>query len=198
MLVYYFEYTINQGVLPVIDFVTIGAVPKDAPTERNEKLYVVYQLLYQIGVFISRSSISCFRIERLWVFPVLQVRGSASTAKEVRLQKMMIELFSMSNSNIETNKRQLANLVLFLVIAVRETTKSAIVIFGLILWEGLLGGASYVNSFWSVSQNTPSKTREWALGVTALGDTIGITCSAITDTFLECALRRLRGQACQQ
>ena len=32
-----------------------------------------YQVLYQVGVFASRSSVNLFRIKRLWILPILQV-----------------------------------------------------------------------------------------------------------------------------
>lgn len=44
--VYLFEYTINQGVAPALSY----------DNRTNRDTYPVYQLLYQIGVFLSRSS----------------------------------------------------------------------------------------------------------------------------------------------
>mmetsp|Transcript_6453 Transcript_6453/g.19561 ORF Transcript_6453/g.19561 Transcript_6453/m.19561 type:complete len:369 (-) Transcript_6453:298-1404(-) len=116
MLVYYFEYTINQGVLPVIDFVSFGRLhPQDSSREetmgdkpRNWNIYVAYQLLYQVGVFISRSSISIVKIKRLWLLTLLQM----------------------------------LNLCFLLIVAAKELLHSAWLMFGIVVWEGLLGGAS--------------------------------------------------------
>lgn len=33
-----------------------------------------YQVLYQVGVFVSRSSLCCMKIRKLWIFSFLQVR----------------------------------------------------------------------------------------------------------------------------
>ena len=57
-LVYYSEYVINQGVLPTIIF----EVNENSFFKKGRDYYVVYQMLYQVGVFISRSSVSFYRI----------------------------------------------------------------------------------------------------------------------------------------
>ena len=56
-LVYLAEYTINQGVVAVY-----------AGDD-----YATFQMMYQTGVFFSRSSVNVFRIEKLWILPVLQI-----------------------------------------------------------------------------------------------------------------------------
>ncbi|XKL69286.1 hypothetical protein PGB90_007055 [Kerria lacca] len=63
-LVYYFEYVINQGLaeLSILDNSFI-----DRKTQ-----YRWYQVCYQIGVFISRSSIQIIQIKKLWIIAFLQ------------------------------------------------------------------------------------------------------------------------------
>jgi len=56
-LVYIAEYLINSGVLAALKF------PNAPPAIGVDIQYVYYQFLYQIGVFISRSSISFVRLE---------------------------------------------------------------------------------------------------------------------------------------
>lgn len=34
-----------------------------------------YQTLYQVGVLVSRSSLCCVKIRKLWALALLQVRG---------------------------------------------------------------------------------------------------------------------------
>lgn len=66
-LVYFCEYLINQGVF--------GTLTKF----RNKKHYNIsrtysaFQFVYQIGVFISRSSLSFIKIPALWLLAMLQV-----------------------------------------------------------------------------------------------------------------------------
>ena len=37
---------------------------------------------YQLGVFISRSSVNVFKINKLWTLPVLQVQRERETERE--------------------------------------------------------------------------------------------------------------------
>lgn len=63
-VVYFCEYFINQALFELITFASWIPI--------NEQ-YRWYQLLYQIGVFISRSSVNLIHIRKLWIFAVLQV-----------------------------------------------------------------------------------------------------------------------------
>lgn len=45
----------------------------------------MFQALYQIGVFVSRSSCGYAPIERMWILAVLQVRPSPTSADESRV-----------------------------------------------------------------------------------------------------------------
>lgn len=67
-LVYLAEYTINQGVAPTLLF------PLDqSPFERFRDFYPAYATIYQLGVFISRSSLPFFRLKALYPPSWLQV-----------------------------------------------------------------------------------------------------------------------------
>jgi len=63
-LVYLFEYFINQGLFELIEF--------DVDWMTHGVQYKTYQVLYQIGVFISRSSINLVTIKKTWLLAVLQ------------------------------------------------------------------------------------------------------------------------------
>ena len=49
-------------------------------------------------------------------------------------------------------------------------------VFLLVLWEGLLGGAAYVNTFHNISrdEDIADTAREFALGITSVADSISI------------------------
>lgn len=69
--VYFSEYVINQGVSPTLLF-PIDQLPKWLFSSYRD-IYVVYGFLYQLGVFISRSStIWGFRFQHLYLLSVLQ------------------------------------------------------------------------------------------------------------------------------
>lgn len=67
LLVYVAEYTINQGVSPTLLF----PLP-DTPFSHYRSFYPFYNFLYQLGVFISRSSTPFFRIHNLYFPSLLQ------------------------------------------------------------------------------------------------------------------------------
>uniref|UniRef100_A0A6M2E3D4 Battenin n=1 Tax=Xenopsylla cheopis TaxID=163159 RepID=A0A6M2E3D4_XENCH len=47
-------------------------------------------------------------------------------------------------------------------------------VFGIVLWEGLLGGGAYVNTFYRMTHEIPLKERKFSMGITALADSLGI------------------------
>ena len=59
------------------------------------------------------------------------------------------------------------------------------VVFLLILYEGLLGGAAYVNTFMKVSDEVGNEDREFALGCVGVSDSFGIVLAAIISLWLE-------------
>ncbi|CAK4030562.1 related to btn1 [Lecanosticta acicola] len=67
-LVYLAEYTINQGVAPTLLF-PLG----ESPFKHFRAFYPTYGTIYQLGVFISRSSLPFVRIRSLYLPSFLQV-----------------------------------------------------------------------------------------------------------------------------
>ncbi|KAE8352666.1 protein btn1 [Aspergillus coremiiformis] len=68
LLVYVAEYTINQGVAPTLLFPLT-----ESPFTHFRAFYPAYNAIYQVGVFISRSSTPFFRIHDLYIPSFLQV-----------------------------------------------------------------------------------------------------------------------------
>ncbi|KAF7507532.1 battenin CLN3 protein [Endocarpon pusillum] len=68
LLVYIAEYTINQGVAPTLLYPL-----RQTPFKHYRAFYPMYNFIYQMGVFISRSSIALFRIHDLYLPSFLQV-----------------------------------------------------------------------------------------------------------------------------
>jgi battenin len=65
-LVYFSQYFINQGLFELLYF-------KDAFLKEHKSQYRWYSVIYQLGVFISRSSIRWVKIKFLPIFPILQI-----------------------------------------------------------------------------------------------------------------------------
>ncbi|KGO63725.1 Major facilitator superfamily domain, general substrate transporter [Penicillium expansum] len=72
LLVYIAEYVINQGVAPTLLFPL-----SESPFEHFRSFYPTYNAIYQIGVFISRSSTPFYRIHNLYLPSLLQVANLA-------------------------------------------------------------------------------------------------------------------------
>ncbi|KAL5003574.1 CLN3 protein-domain-containing protein [Aspergillus recurvatus] len=68
LLVYIAEYTINQGVSPTLLFPL-----EETPFAHFRAFYPAYNAIYQVGVFISRSSTPFFRIHDLYLPSILQI-----------------------------------------------------------------------------------------------------------------------------
>jgi battenin len=149
LLVYVAEYTINQGVAPTLLFPLEGT-----PFKQFREFYPFYGFLYQLGVFISRSSTPWVRIHHLYLPSLLQV----------------------------------ANLVLLTLHALFAFIPSVYIIFVIIFWEGLLGGAVYVNTFAEIMENVPPEEREFSLGATSVSDSGGICIAGFIGIVLEVQL----------
>ncbi|OTB12009.1 hypothetical protein K445DRAFT_204527 [Daldinia sp. EC12] len=146
LLVYVAEYTINQGVSPTLLFPL-----KSTPFKEYRDFYPMYGFLYQLGVFISRSSIAFIRIKHLYLPSFLQI----------------------------------GNLVLLTFHALLPFLPSVYVVFIVIFWEGLLGGAVYVNTFAEIMQNVPTSEREFSLGATSVSDSAGICIAGFVSMAIE-------------
>lgn len=146
LLVYVAEYTINQGVSPTLLFPL-----DDSPFSEFRSFYPFYGFLYQLGVFISRSSTPFFRIHHLYVPSFLQV----------------------------------ANLVLLTLHAILNFIPSVYIVFLVVFWEGLLGGAVYVNTFAEIMENVPDEDREFSLGATSVSDSGGICIAGLLGMAVE-------------
>ncbi|KIH62876.1 CLN3 protein [Ancylostoma duodenale] len=69
---------------------------------------------------------------------------------------------------------QATNFFFFFFEAIYWFVPSIGIIFALIVFEGLLGGAAYVNTFDKIHKMVPADVREYSLSVATVGDSIGI------------------------
>lgn len=66
--VYFFEYLINQSISPTLLF-PVEVIPF---FHKHRDLYVLYSTLYQVGVFIARTSGGWIRLRNLYTLASLQ------------------------------------------------------------------------------------------------------------------------------
>ncbi|EGD82751.1 hypothetical protein PTSG_03402 [Salpingoeca rosetta] len=76
-VVYWSEYMINQGI-----FENMLWPHQHISTDAQ---YRLYQLLYQIGVFLSRSSLAIFALSSVWIPAVVQMANFAVLFVEARV-----------------------------------------------------------------------------------------------------------------
>ncbi|TDH03480.1 hypothetical protein EPR50_G00163790 [Perca flavescens] len=136
-LVYFAEYFINQGLMELLYF------PKFFLSHAEQ--YRWYQVLYQVGVLVSRSSLCCFKCRKLWTLSLLQV----------------------------------LNAVLLLLAVSYQFLPNAWLVFPIVFYEGLLGGAAYVNTFYFISKETEDRQREFAMAAASVGDSLGIALAGL-------------------
>lgn len=136
-LVYLFEYFINQGTFELVNF--------ENWIYDHKEQYRWLQVDYQIGVFISRSSVNIIHIKHIWLMAVLQF----------------------------------LNVIIFTTEVIFYYIPSFWIILALVFWEGLLGGAAYVNTFYKISTDVREEDKQFSMGTTSFADTIGITLAGI-------------------
>ncbi|CAD6194802.1 unnamed protein product [Caenorhabditis auriculariae] len=136
-IVYFGEYFINQGLMELLEFDCSHGFGLGSNSQ-----YRWFQVTYQLGVFVSRSSSQYFTIPSS-VLPLLAT-------------------LQLTNGAVFTS----AALYFFL--------PHILVAFALIFYEGLLGGAAYVNTFRAVHSEIPMAQREFSMGFVSISDTIGI------------------------
>ncbi|XP_069898648.1 battenin-like isoform X2 [Dipodomys merriami] len=135
VLVYFAEYFINQGLFELLFFQNTSL--------SHPQQYRWYQMLYQAGVFVSRSSLRCCHIRLTWILALLQCLNLAFLLADIFLRFL----------------------------------PSIYIVFLIVVYEGLLGGAAYVNTFHNIAVETSDKHREFAMAAACISDTLGISLS---------------------
>nr|XP_042910831.1 battenin isoform X2 [Parasteatoda tepidariorum] len=107
--------------------------------------YRWYQVDYQVGVLISRSSVNILKVNKLWILPILQF---------INVIFLLFNVYYAFLPNIW-------------------------IVFAIIFYEGLLGGCSYVNTFYKITVEVAEKDREFSMGVASVGDSVGIALAGI-------------------
>ncbi|KAK0849208.1 battenin CLN3 protein [Friedmanniomyces endolithicus] len=149
-LVYLAEYTINQGVAPTLLFPLART-----PFMHYRDFYPAYATIYQLGVFVSRSSLPFFRLRSSLYVP---------------------------------SGLQVLNLVVLTAHAVVPFLPNVWVVFGVVFWEGLLGGLVYVSTYAAVREEVAEEEREFSLGAVTVSDSAGIFVAGLLGAWMEGAL----------
>lgn len=65
---------------------------------------------------------------------------------------------------------------------------SIYIVFAIVFWEGLLGGAVYVNTFAEISDRVAREEREFSLGAVTVSDSGGVCVAGFIGMALELGL----------
>ncbi|KAK5710695.1 battenin CLN3 protein [Elasticomyces elasticus] len=83
---------------------------------------------------------------------------------------------------------QVANLALLTIQALTKFIPSVWVVFGIVFWEGLLGGLVYVSTYAAVREEVPEEEREFSLGAVTVSDSAGIFIAGLLGVVMESQL----------
>ncbi|KAF8119306.1 batten's disease protein Cln3 [Boletus edulis] len=179
VLVYTFEYTINQGVAPTLLYPVPS--PRDGILSKIihsiRDYYPLWQLVYQSTVFISRSSIS------LGIPPLPETFLSFPAVAQFLI---LVTLMYESAVGIFSED---------------HPSTSIMFVFLLISIEGICGGLAYVNVFYRINQERPDPSTvidmersrqelEFKIGSLGFSDSSGILFAALLAVPTELELCR--------
>jgi len=159
--VYVAEYTLQSGTWTAIGFPVTDQASRD-------RFYQFSNWLYQVGVFLSRSSGGCFvaPMALLWAMPVLQCTN-------------VVVYWGVAASQGTPS----ANAFL----------DSSYFLYPAALYAGLLGGAVYVHGYLRICRDLPLEHREFALSATSLAECLGIVVADVLGLAIQACLYQIHG-----
>ncbi|KAL1747694.1 batten's disease protein Cln3 [Schizophyllum fasciatum] len=207
-LVYFFEYTINQGVSPTLSYSPPSAAehPILGRLFRSRgDFYVVWQMTYQMTVFLSRSSL-------LLSIPALPERLLPLPATVQGFLLVILVYISVATGSYWLDVMGSGG----------DAVGIIYLILALIALEGVCGGSSYVNTFYRINQDgtrawrddlnarpsaaSPASSgaddrlraaqREFLIGSLGFSDSVGILLASIVSVPVEVALCKVREGGC--
>ncbi|KAL3110824.1 hypothetical protein niasHT_014761 [Heterodera trifolii] len=146
-LVFFAEYLINSGLFQLLHFDCAHGFGLSEASQ-----FRWYQTLYQLGVFVSRSSVTVLSLPTfvLYLLAVLQC----------------------------------GNILIFYFQSLFHYIPHIGIVFIVIFVEGLLGGASYVNTFDKIHKKTQKELREFSMSIVATSDSLGVTIAGFSAILL--------------
>ena len=160
--VYVAEYTLQSGTWTAIGFPVTDQ-------ESRDRFYQYSNWLYQVGVFVSRSSGTCGNVAPmaiLWIMPLLQCVN-------------VLVYWSVAAQDDSDS----------------QTTfwHSSYFLYPAALYSGLLGGAVYIHGYLRICKDLPLARREFALSATSLAECLGIVVADGLGLVVQACLYQLHG-----
>eukprot|EP00537_Pseudo-nitzschia_pungens_P018872 CAMPEP_0172411158 /NCGR_PEP_ID=MMETSP1061-20121228/77252_1 /TAXON_ID=37318 /ORGANISM="Pseudo-nitzschia pungens, Strain cf. pungens" /LENGTH=687 /DNA_ID=CAMNT_0013147365 /DNA_START=423 /DNA_END=2486 /DNA_ORIENTATION=- len=190
-VVYVAEYTLQSGTWSTIGFPVTDVQSRDDFFEYSN-------WMYQVGVFVSRSSGTFFLAPMLllWAMPVLQVINVGFYWFVASHQEQANNYNGNYNDNYNGDYNDNGNYndndnynyntgtpFLF----------SPFCLYPAALYTGLLGGAVYVHGYLRICRDLPLERREFALSATSLAESLGIVVADVLGLVVQACLYRING-----
>eukprot|EP00759_Apiculatamorpha_spiralis_P036840 PhF_6_TR37073/c0_g1_i1/m.54310/K12389/BTS, CLN3; battenin len=177
-----FVYSMNLLLVYMFEYGCQFAAPFAFPcwTKKSDSFFiknafVLTQFAYQIGVLKSRSSLALFRIDKLYVMTALQGVNAVFWLCQGKYQFIHGDLDPPSGQTIDPAAH----------------SAGPIWLLYLLMWYcGLLGGAAYVNVFYKIlnDPNVTEKDRNLAMNITCIYVNIGIVLGSVMDVIFASAV----------
>ncbi|CAF2820560.1 unnamed protein product [Rotaria sp. Silwood2] len=130
----------------------------------------------------------------LLVISYIMVGASQAVARHRQYQLISEQTTTDVDTGRENNRfirKCLTNMGIFFACIYRTAYIPSIwLVFGLVVFEGLIGGGAYVNTFYKISIEIPKPDREFSMGVASIGDSFGITFAGLSAIPLHNAICR--------
>lgn len=163
--VYAAEYACQAGAWTAIGFPTV------ADAQHRDNFYQAAAMLYQVGVFFSRSSGNCFTVSMtvLWILPGLQVLNLV----------FFVWVAAVGGDSRENDTEGRPSWW--------WPYQEWLLLAGA-LYTGLLGGAVYVHGYKRIQADFDASTVELALAATSVAEGFGILAADVVSLFLQSCL----------
>ncbi|XP_034933952.1 battenin [Chelonus insularis] len=175
----------------------IIAIPKKSISEKFQLvpgllIYIIpLSLVYLFEYFINQGLHELIQFDNIWL-------NYADQYRWLQVDYQIGVFISRSSASFITFKRvwlmavlQFLNIILFATEAIFFYMPSIWIVFGLTLWEGLLGGAAYVNTFINMAETIPAEDLKDSLGIATMADSLGITLAGWLSMLVHAAICRI-------
>jgi battenin len=169
-VVYVAEYSLQSGTWTAIGF------PSVQDRDARSRFFVFSNWMYQLGVFVSRSSGTLFTapMSVLWLMPMLQVANVF----------LYWHVAATARDDYDSNGAKYNDLGFMY--------QSSFLYAGA-LYAGLLGGAVYVHGYKRICKDLPLQYREFALAATSFAECLGIVIADVLGLIIQSCLYKIHG-----
>ncbi|XP_072402254.1 battenin [Diabrotica undecimpunctata] len=147
------------------------------------KYIIPFSLVYVFEYFINQGTFELIRIKNSSISNDAQYRWFQVTYQiGVFFSRSSVNLFHIKQTWWMTLFQGI-NVVIFTTEAIYYYIPNFYIVVALVLWEGLLGGSSYVNTFYRISTEVPEENKQFSMAITTFGDSVGITLAGFLAIF---------------